>query len=92
VAVPNISGTATFFKRVNGEALSIVKLNNTPAGGMHPGHIHANTAAQGGGIVFSFNAVNGDTELVLPISRNWIMELLLDMISLLLTTDILISI
>jgi hypothetical protein len=28
---------------------------------MHPGHIHANTAAQGGGIVFSFNAVNGDT-------------------------------
>jgi plastocyanin len=61
VAVPNISGTATFYKRVNGEALSIVKLNNTPAGGMHPGHIHANTAAQGGGIVFSFNAVNGDT-------------------------------
>jgi plastocyanin len=61
VAVPNISGTATFYKRVNGEALSIVKLNNTPAGGMHPGHIHANTAAQGGGIVFSFNPVNGDT-------------------------------
>jgi hypothetical protein len=61
VAVPNISGTATFFKRVNGEALSIVKLNNTPAGGMHPGHIHANTAAQGGGIVFTFNPVNGDT-------------------------------
>jgi hypothetical protein len=59
---------------------------------MHPGHIHANTAAQGGGIVFSFNSVNGDTELVLPISRNWIMELLLDMISLLLTTDILIFI
>jgi hypothetical protein len=63
VAVPNISGTATFFKRVNGEALSIVKLNNTPAGGMHPGHIHANTAVQGGGIVFTFNPVNGDTGL-----------------------------
>jgi hypothetical protein len=61
VAVPNISGTATFFKRVNGEALSIVKLNNTTAGAMHPGHIHANTAAQGGGIVFTFNPVNGDT-------------------------------
>jgi plastocyanin len=63
VAVDNISGTATFYKRVNGEALSIVKLNNTPAGGMHPGHIHANTAAQGGGIVFTFNPVNGDTGL-----------------------------
>jgi hypothetical protein len=70
--------------------LSIVKLNNTPAGGMHPGHIHANTAAQGGGIVFSFNAVNGDT-LVLPI-----LEIdngtAFDMISLLLTTDTLIFI
>lgn len=61
VAVPAISGTATFFKRVNGEALSIVKLNNTTAGTSHPGHIHANTAAQGGGIVFTFNPVNGDT-------------------------------
>jgi hypothetical protein len=37
-----------------------VKLSNTPAGGLHPGHIHANTAAQGGG-AFTFNAVNGDT-------------------------------
>jgi hypothetical protein len=51
VAVPNISGTATFSK-VNGEALSIVKLNSLRLRGMHPGHIHANTAAQGGGIVF----------------------------------------
>jgi hypothetical protein len=66
-------------------------LNNTPAGGMHPGHIHANTAAQGGGIVFSFNAVNGDT----GISTTNISKLdngtALDMI-LLLTTDTLISI
>ena len=61
VAVPAISGTATFYKRVNGEALAVVKLSNTPAGGLHPGHIHANTAAQGGGIAFTFNAVNGDT-------------------------------
>jgi hypothetical protein len=63
VAVPTISGTATFFKRENGEALAVVKLNNTPAGGVHPGHIHANTAAQGGGIAFSFKSVNGDTGL-----------------------------
>jgi hypothetical protein len=71
--------------------LSIVKLNNTPAGGMHPGHIHANTAAQGGGIVFSFN-VNGDT----GISTTNISKLdngtAFDMISLLLTTDTLIFI
>jgi hypothetical protein len=61
VAVPTISGTATFYKRVNGEALAVIKLNNTPAGGIHPGHIHSNTAAQGGGIAFTFKPVNGDT-------------------------------
>jgi hypothetical protein len=61
VAVAAISGTATFYERVNGEALAVVKLDNTPAGGMHPGHIHANTAAQGGGIAFTFKSVNGDT-------------------------------
>jgi hypothetical protein len=37
---------------VNGEALAIVKLSNTPAGGLHPGHIHANTAAQGGKLLY----------------------------------------
>ncbi|TDE05293.1 CHRD domain-containing protein [Flavobacterium sandaracinum] len=63
VSAPTISGTATFFKRVNGEALAIVQLQNTPAGGSHPGHIHNNTAAQGGGIAFSFKPVNGDTGL-----------------------------
>ena len=63
VAVPAISGTATFYKRVNGEALAIVQLQNTPAGGSHPGHIHTNSAAQGGGIAFSFKPVNGDTGL-----------------------------
>jgi hypothetical protein len=34
---------------------------NTPAGGSHPGHIHMNSAAKGGGIAFTFNPVNGDT-------------------------------
>jgi hypothetical protein len=47
VALCLISGTATFFKRVNGSVLDC-KVDNTPAGGMHPGHIHANTAVQGG--------------------------------------------
>jgi hypothetical protein len=61
VAVAGIDGTATFYKRVNGEALAIVRLKNTPAGGSHPGHIHMNTAVQGGGIAFTFKPVNGDT-------------------------------
>ena len=58
---PAISGTATFTKRVNGEALAVVKLMNTPAGVMHPGHIHVNTAAEGGGIAYTFKSVNGTT-------------------------------
>ena len=61
VAVPGIDGTATFYERVNGESLAVIQLNNTPSGGEHPGHIHVNTAAEGGGIAFTFNPVNGDT-------------------------------
>jgi hypothetical protein len=29
VAVPTIDGTATFYKRVNGQALAVVQLKNT---------------------------------------------------------------
>lgn len=61
VAVPTISGTATFEQRINGEALATIMLEGTPDGGMHPGHIHANSAAEGGDILFTFNPVNGDT-------------------------------
>ncbi|MEQ8688237.1 MAG: hypothetical protein RIE86_23235 [Imperialibacter sp.] len=61
VAVADISGTATFSERVNGEALAVLAIENTPAGGSHPAHIHMNTAAEGGGIAFTFNPVNGDT-------------------------------
>ena len=61
VAVPDISGTATFSERVNGEALAVIELQNTPDGGMHPGHIHMNSAAEGGPIAFTFTPVNGTT-------------------------------
>ncbi|WP_193554882.1 autotransporter outer membrane beta-barrel domain-containing protein [Maribacter aurantiacus] len=61
VAIEEISGTATFSERVNGEALATIILNNTPADGIHPGHIHMNTAAEGGDIAFTFNPVNGAT-------------------------------
>lgn len=61
VSDPSISGTATFTKRVNGETLVTVSLVGTHAGDVHPSHIHANTAAQGGGIVIDLNDVDGAT-------------------------------
>jgi hypothetical protein len=60
-AVAGISGNVTFSERLNGEALAEIMLSGTPNGGVHPAHIHANTAVEGGGILFSFNPVNGDT-------------------------------
>ena len=59
--VPGISGMVTFYERKSGEALAMLNLMNTPVGGVHPAHIHNNSAAEGGGIAFSFNPVNGDT-------------------------------
>jgi Cu/Zn superoxide dismutase/plastocyanin len=58
-AVAGIDGKVTFFERVNGEALSVIELMNTPEGGIHPAHIHLNSAVEGGGIAFSFNPVDG---------------------------------
>ena len=58
-AAPGIDGTVTFYERLNGEALSVIELNNTPENGVHPAHIHNNTAIEGGGIALSFNAVDG---------------------------------
>ncbi|TRO66645.1 CHRD domain-containing protein [Christiangramia sabulilitoris] len=59
--IDGIMGTAIFEERVNGEALATIMLQNTPDGGMHPAHIHLNTAVEGGDIDFTFNAVNGTT-------------------------------
>lgn len=56
-----ISGTAKFIE-YSDTTLSIeLDLQNTPTGGTHPAHIHFNTAAEGGGIALSLEAVNGDT-------------------------------
>ncbi|MGB3852182.1 MAG: CHRD domain-containing protein [Tunicatimonas sp.] len=63
IAVPSIKGTATFQERSNGSALVTIQLQNTPADGTHPAHIHANTAAEGGAIAISLNPVNGATGL-----------------------------
>ncbi|MFO7746042.1 MAG: hypothetical protein R6V36_11755, partial [Psychroflexus sp.] len=60
-AVPGISGTVLFEERVNGEALATISLDGTPDGGEHPAHIHENSASEGGGIIYTFNPVNGTT-------------------------------
>ena len=65
VSNPDIDGTATFTQRVNGEALAVLALNNTTEGAEHPAHIHINTAAESGDIVFDFFPVNGETGLSL---------------------------
>jgi hypothetical protein len=59
--VEGISGTATFSERISGETLVILDLEGTPEDGTHPAHIHMNTAAEGGGIVVTFNPVDGAT-------------------------------
>lgn len=70
-AVNGISGTAEFAERVNGSTLLTITLENTPAGGEHPAHIHQNKTANGGPIIVGLNPVNGDT----GISKTQITEL-----------------
>ncbi len=60
-AVPGISGEVMFEERKNGTTLATIMLENTPDGGMHPAHIHMNSAAEGGGIAITFNTVDGST-------------------------------
>ncbi len=69
--VAGISGTATFVENTDASTTIILDLTGTPAGGVHPAHIHFNTAAEGGGIGVSLEAVNGDTgqsEITIAIS------------------------
>lgn len=62
--VPGISGSVTFEERVNGEAQATIMLTGTPDGGMHPAHIHANSAAEGGPILYTFGMVDGTTGMI----------------------------
>ncbi len=59
--VPGISGNVTFAERLNGFALATISLEGTPDDGSHPAHIHENSAAEGGDIIYTFNPVNGAT-------------------------------
>jgi Cu/Zn superoxide dismutase len=56
-----VSGTATFIENSDATLSIELDLQNTPAGGIHPAHIHINTAAEVGGIALTLEAVNGDT-------------------------------
>jgi len=61
VADPEISGTATFMENEDNSTTVEIELDGTPDGGMHPAHIHYNTAAEGGDIAVSFEPVDGST-------------------------------
>ena len=56
---PAISGTVTFSKRDDNATLITVQLSGTSAGGSHPAHIHASTAAEGGAILLDLIAIDG---------------------------------
>lgn len=62
--VPGISGSVLFEERINGEAQATIMLTGTPDGGMHPAHIHANSAAEGGAILYTFGMVDGTTGMI----------------------------
>ena len=62
-SMSGVSGTATFYERINNETLVVLDLEGTPAEGVHPAHIHVNTAAEGGGIAVSLNEVDGASGL-----------------------------
>lgn len=61
VANPAISGTAKFIKNTDNSVTIELQLVGTPAGGMHPAHIHNGDATQMGAIALDLGTVNGDT-------------------------------
>ena len=65
----NISGTATIHKRVSGASLLEISLENTPADGEHPAHIHMNSAAESGDIAISLSPVIGWIHQCTPIRQ-----------------------
>jgi hypothetical protein len=59
VSNPGINGTVTFAERDDDKVVITIELNGTQSGSTHPAHIHANSAAEGGGIVLDLTDVNG---------------------------------
>ncbi|SEA77610.1 superoxide dismutase family protein [Psychroflexus halocasei] len=60
VSNPAISGMVTFTENDNSSITVDIDLDG-PTSGMHPAHIHMNTAAEGGDIAISLEAVDGTT-------------------------------
>lgn len=56
-----ISGQVRFEERNNGNTLSTIELTGTADGLEYEAHIHYNSVADGGGIAFPFNNVDGTT-------------------------------
>ena len=56
-----VSGTAELIENSDNTITVNLDLSGTPDGGMHPAHIHFNSAAESGGIAISLGMVNGNT-------------------------------
>jgi Cu/Zn superoxide dismutase len=56
-----VSGTAKFIENSDATLSIELDLQNTPADGIHPAHIHFNTAVETGGIALTLEDVNGNT-------------------------------
>lgn len=54
-----VSGEAKFNEQEDGSVQLILELDGTSSGNSHPAHIHMNTAVEGGGILYTFNPVDG---------------------------------
>src|SRR5690606_35035624 len=65
VSNPDINGTATFEKRVNGETLVTVALVNTTDGESYASHIHGNSAVESGGILIDLSNVDGTSGMAI---------------------------
>ncbi len=55
----NVSGSAIFYERMNGEALLEISLNGTMQGASHPSHIHMGSVANPGAIAVMLTPVDG---------------------------------
>ena len=58
---PDLKGEVLFQERKSGETLVTVKIENYSGTENLPNHIHANNAAEGGGIVISLNGIDAST-------------------------------
>lgn len=57
----NVNGTAKFIKNEDNSITVELDFTAIPTGGMHPAHIHFNTAAEGGSIAITLGTVSGNT-------------------------------